>query len=237
MQRSFHERFVATKSVGLYSHQLFLTLFTTNSAYNLRMCNEQDKDLAMSVTTNLKIWSTRVLILGCLDADIREFFQRLNDAGNAIKHPMLFPGLFAEFERKRHVELVRSSVTTLLESILTVGDSGVSASGLGHSSSNDLLKNWINITSLSSSLETWKAQLSKMINHIDELNDVYFHNRLELRESGKRIKERLVDIIEEYEELRRKCALVIDGTSLANGMASIMSIVCYIPRVFPLSLG
>ena len=173
----------------------------------------------MTVSTSTESWSTKVVVFGVCGVDENEFLLRLKSAENAIKHPMIFPGLFAELQRKRHTALVTSSVTALLQNMLRLeGSSSAGNQRIGHAS--DLLEMWIDITYLSSSLETWKAQLTKMVSHIDELNSAMFPGNAQLVPEGNRIKERLLDIIVEYEELRRKCALVIDGTSLANGMVS-----------------
>jgi hypothetical protein len=188
------------------------------------MTNAEDKDLAMAISTSTKGWSTSAIVFGCLETDIADFTARLDSAGAAIKHPMLLPGLFAELQRKRHTDLVASSVTSLLQNILRLGKP---VPDRNHTSinPNDLLKQWIDITYLSSGLETWKYQLVKMVQHIDELSSTNLYSQSGFTEEGLRIQERLADIIVEYDELRRKCSLVVDGTSLANGMVSMYLVV------------
>ena len=176
----------------------------------------QKYDLAMTVAGHLHASFTRAVMFGCKPLDTRDFEARLRSAGPALLHPMLLPGIFAEIQRKRDVDAVNSNVTKMLQYISNLG-LGISMS---KDQSNTLLKHWIDIGYLSSCIETWKAQLLKMAAHIDELENLLGQRNADFVVQGNRIKERLLDIITEYEELRRKCAIVVDGTSLANSIVS-----------------
>jgi hypothetical protein len=185
-------------------------------AYNLRTSNMQSGDIAMSVSSDLQSHFTKAIFFGCKDTDKKDFVARLKSAGKAIQHPMLLPGIFVEIQRKRHVDAVESSVTALLQHITGLGHPGTMTGEKPVSS--HLLDLWIDIGYLSSCIETWKEQLTKMVAHIDDLAQSAFRNQACLRAEGNRIKERLLDIIIEYNELCRKSALVSNGTSLANGI-------------------
>jgi hypothetical protein len=179
----------------------------------------QDDDIAMAVSSDLDSHLTRVVFFGCKDIDIGNIVTRLKNAGESIHHPMLFLGIFVELLRKRHIGVVESSVTSMLQHItgLEVGPNSLNPMD-EITSSRMLLDMWIDIGYLSSCIETWKAQISKMIAHVDELRVSRFSNQPSLQAEGDRIKDRLLDIVTEYDELRRKCALVSDGTSLATSL-------------------
>jgi hypothetical protein len=137
---------------------------------------------------------------------------------------MLLPGLFAEIQRVKHVEVVEKSVEELSEYVLNmdIDDEDDGDEERGPKAGVNL---WLDVAHYQTTLETWKVQLVKMIAHVDELTySVYgekgTHPSEDMIYQGSRIKERLMDIVADYEELQRKCEWVIDGTSLANGMAS-----------------
>ncbi|CAM1503139.1 Fc.00g079150.m01.CDS01 [Cosmosporella sp. VM-42] len=87
---------------------------------------------------------------------------------------------------------------------------------------------WMQISFLKSGLQNWQTQLRKMIEHVDELDVTNFGIRtategvgLEatlraLQEVGNRIKERLQDLIHEYDEFIRQCTHIMDGMTLAT---------------------
>lgn len=79
----------------------------------------------------------------------------------------------------------------------------------------------------------------KMIEHVDELEQRYFRERLDtdaqngrtpsiersdrlqwLRGSGYRIRERLQDLVDEYDEHGRACTTIMDGMNLATPMVT-----------------
>ncbi|UKZ53295.1 hypothetical protein TrVGV298_007087 [Trichoderma virens] len=82
---------------------------------------------------------------------------------------------------------------------------------------------WIKISHLKNGLENWKTQLRKMFDHTQELEDINFvptkvwtSRRDRLKECGKRIKERLRDLIDEYDDFIRECDHIMAGMSLAT---------------------
>jgi len=87
---------------------------------------------------------------------------------------------------------------------------------------------WDKTNFLKIGLEDWKTQMLKMIAHVDELQDTKFgldtsatSPELDaklgaLQETGSRIKERLGELVDEYDEYIRKCSYIIDGMKLAT---------------------
>ncbi|KAK2774506.1 hypothetical protein CKAH01_03739 [Colletotrichum kahawae] len=97
------------------------------------------------------------------------------------------------------------------------------------STANQEVDPWLDIYHKKNGLLNWKDQLEKMITHAEELNTTNFSHdvnqsseinefRKLMRDTGDRIKERLQDIIREYDERIRDCERNLDGMSLANQM-------------------
>ncbi|KAH7248614.1 uncharacterized protein BKA55DRAFT_690727 [Fusarium redolens] len=87
---------------------------------------------------------------------------------------------------------------------------------------------WQNISFLRIVLQNWQTQLRKMMDHVDQLHDTDFglpdaakvpssQTRLHsLHEVGDRLKSRLQDLIDEYDEYIRQCTHIMDGLTLAT---------------------
>ncbi|KAH7146246.1 hypothetical protein EDB81DRAFT_842468 [Dactylonectria macrodidyma] len=85
---------------------------------------------------------------------------------------------------------------------------------------------WLEIGRLRIGLGNWQRQLRKMIEHVEELNEVeftsnnsaiYTNNQLQqFRQAGTRIKERLQELVDEYDEYIRECSHIKAGVTLAS---------------------
>jgi hypothetical protein len=92
---------------------------------------------------------------------------------------------------------------------------------------------WQNISFLRIGLQKWQTQLRKMMDHVDQLHDTDFglpdaakvpssQTRLHsLHEVGDRLKSRLQDLIDEYDEYIRQCTHIMDGLTLATQLVRI----------------
>uniref|UniRef100_A0A0D2XXL1 Uncharacterized protein n=1 Tax=Fusarium oxysporum (strain Fo5176) TaxID=660025 RepID=A0A0D2XXL1_FUSOF len=93
---------------------------------------------------------------------------------------------------------------------------------------------WQNISFLRIGLQNWQAQLRKMIDHVDQLHDTFFglpvaarvpnsQTRLHiLQEVGGRLKTRLQDLVDEYDEYIRQCTHIMDGLTLETQLYIIL---------------
>jgi hypothetical protein len=93
---------------------------------------------------------------------------------------------------------------------------------------------WIKISHLKNGLENWKTQLRKMVEHTRELEDTDFGIRCDvqtdawiwrrdaLRECGTRLRERLQDLMDEYDDFIRECDHIMAGMSLATQLVTIL---------------
>ncbi|KAF4450121.1 hypothetical protein F53441_6720 [Fusarium austroafricanum] len=84
---------------------------------------------------------------------------------------------------------------------------------------------WQNISFLRIRLQNWQTQLRKMIDQIQQLHDTHFNlgeaagdraKLIILREVGARLKTRLQDLVDEYDEYIRQCTHIMDGLTLAT---------------------
>lgn len=86
---------------------------------------------------------------------------------------------------------------------------------------------FVQISHLRTGLGNWRAQLVKMIDHVDELQYTVFdvnqttiavdQRRIAaLALSGVRIRARLQELVDEYDEFIRKCTHVMEGIMLAT---------------------
>lgn len=123
---------------------------------------------------------------------------------------------------------------------LRSNSTGSDQSQMRAESPEDLMKLWLQVSRLRGGLEVWKAQLEKMLSHCQTLTferppsvhdpssgvgltgrdsvrmqfDV--QESQDLTEAGERIQHRLIELIGEYDEKIRECAIIIDGMVLAT---------------------
>lgn len=96
---------------------------------------------------------------------------------------------------------------------------------------------WLKLNQLRSDLQTWKVQLARMIEHIDQLDGVFTEKtprpadscagttdetnwRGHAAKTGKRMKRRITQIMHDYDKNMRDCDYAVDGLSLATQMVS-----------------
>ncbi|KAL7935688.1 hypothetical protein V8C35DRAFT_259805 [Trichoderma chlorosporum] len=268
--------------------------------YTCRTVESWDNDMALSVTFFPDTLTTNAIWFGCnlknrlIDGhaltDSAIIKSRLREFDGEVFHPMMLPTIFAEFERNRHVNLVRKSNTQFVQRMIDLesrndmfygilqtsrgtrqtkeensvpsrantffnkmkgrvgsflSGTTISVSSTFHNSDEpDILQNesdlgtenegetcamlWIKISHLKNGLENWKTQLRKMFDHTQELEEINFgmncgistevsvSRQDSLKECGKRITERLRELIDEYDDFIRECDHIMAGMLLAT---------------------
>ncbi|KAI1737669.1 hypothetical protein F4680DRAFT_427568 [Xylaria scruposa] len=201
--------------------------------YNCRTSHEWPGDLALSMTYFPLRKVSYGVLYGC-DAEIKKaILARLHNSEDAACHPLLLIGIFTELERKRQLNLVQDGLDALHDAILNLsmpaGESG-NVEGDGELSTTHAIDSWLNIHHLKNSLECWKEQLAKIAAHVDELSETWFNlvpsdsddertEKCQVREVGKRIKERILEIVCDYDGKIRECVMIMEGMNLATQMA------------------
>lgn len=135
-------------------------------------------DLALSATYFPELGLSFAILYGCSLSIERNVMQRLHEINIEATHPLLIPGIFAELELMRHIRLVDSNINQVEAKIFELdfrcGDSTM------HEQLDMELRNtakrsaWLDLTYLRNSLVSWNAQLLKMVEHAELLNERVF---------------------------------------------------------------
>ncbi|KAB5572487.1 hypothetical protein GE09DRAFT_1099696 [Coniochaeta sp. 2T2.1] len=193
-------------------------------------------DMAVSSVFYPDTGFTAATVFGCSQSAIEDILGRLDAAADSITHPLLIIGIVVELEYKRHDDLVRDQVTKLIQRVLDL-------SNLEEISTTSKVRKdyysvgaWIDVNQLRSDLQTWKVQLDRMIEHIDQLNDTFEMKitsptsscsvgsadpgwRQQAAITGRRLKKRLKEIIHDYDKNIRECNMALEGLALATQMS------------------
>lgn len=205
---------------------------------------------------------TAAVVFGCNKTLTDDIAGRMRAAENSTSHPLLMMGVVAEIERERHSKLVREQVFQLLGRVYALSKQEQISTTSTIQRDHYSIDSWIKISQLRSELQTWKAQLSRMVEHIDQLEDEVFKEQTSNpfkgsfgsysdtiveedmslddektclrrsasdevnwkhhgRKTGRRIKRRLREISNDYDQSIRECTMVIDGLILATQMVCI----------------
>ncbi|KAI0172130.1 hypothetical protein GGR52DRAFT_455980 [Hypoxylon sp. FL1284] len=276
--------------------------------YNCRSTNVWEMDLALTVTHFPHSGRTYAILFGCSTRIEEEVIKRLCYSGVQAGYPLLLPGIFAELERDRHIDIVEKYMDELETKILELDyqpsiDQKMRGSN-SESRNREKRSQWLDMMYLRNGLTNWCTQLSKMASHTEELRGALFRpsenftegkghdqfadineqiqslsqdstlaepyewtqhlprdsttvniptqylqlfavimnglsllgktssaendeerRKAEMRKAGAKIKDRLLAIIEEYEDKIRECTMRIDGmamtTQWADGEANV----------------
>ncbi|KAF7517971.1 hypothetical protein G7054_g13631 [Neopestalotiopsis clavispora] len=219
-----------------------------NIYYNCRTSSKWRGDLAVSSTFERKRGFTKSIVFGCNAETTDAIAARIENFDGSFTHPLIVIGILVELERERHYKLVKSEVTGLLKRVYEISNNNTVSESPETHGQNISIDSWAKVSHLRTGLESWKKQLIKMIAHIDELecqlkrkpsaqtthlevDDTYLVLDSKIAvdtsewhsgciETGRRIKNRLVEILCEYEENIKDCTMVIDGVTLASQMVS-----------------
>jgi hypothetical protein len=207
--------------------------------------------MALSMTYIPSTHSTYAIVYGCSAEAIKEISRRLSLAGDAICHPLLLPGIFAELERERHFDLVQKGLTQRLQFVSNLLQNDTydwksRAAKEEDKSTTDSVNLWMAICHLSNGLKKWKQQLLQMVGHVDELSQKHYRTTIaqtnifganhtengaipdfdeEMRIKGAMIKERLTEIMVAYDEKVRDCNMIMEGMTMATQLVSVKSLI------------
>lgn len=146
--------------------------------YNCRSANAWEMDLALTATHFPHSGRTYAILFGCPIYIEEQVITRLCYSGVEASYPLLLPGIFAELERDRHIDIVEKYMDHLEEKILELDcqpsiDQQMRGSD-SESRNREMRSQWLNTTYLKNGLITWSIQLSKMASHTAELRDTLF---------------------------------------------------------------
>lgn len=135
-------------------------------------------DLALTTTYFPQYNLTFAIVFGCPLVVEQEILRRLSFAVAEASHPLLMPGIFAELERARHIQIVEATVDELEKRIfeLDFQPSKMEAMTISDSEIRNQEKRaaWLDTTYLRNALLSWNTQLQKISQHAGELRETLF---------------------------------------------------------------
>lgn len=206
-------------------------------------------DLALTATHIPSCNLTLAMVFGCSLSVERTIITRLMGAINEASHPLLMPGLFVELERTRYLEIIETSVGAIETRISTLAytsqEMEAMASSQRDKDNQEKRDQWLDTTYLRNSLTSWNEQLRAMEVHANELIDGQFplrngihsatkarrkekqtgwdSNRLRTKRVSIKIRNRISEIIKEYDDKIRDCTMRVDGMAMATQWVSFPS--------------
>ncbi|KAI0100917.1 hypothetical protein GGR51DRAFT_342334 [Nemania sp. FL0031] len=175
----------------------------------------------MIMTYVPNITFTYCILFGC-DAKTKEkVFARLCDPNHAVHNPFFLVGILVELERERHTALVKAKINLLQNATLNRSRLG------GDWKEIEAMDVWLDTHSVKNGLESWKAQLSKMIAAIGELSEVWIKSAGSndygregwVRGDERMFKKWILDIVDDYDIEIRKCVMVMESMNIATKLA------------------
>ncbi|KAL2147661.1 hypothetical protein VTI28DRAFT_8115 [Corynascus sepedonium] len=140
--------------------------------YNCRSSNEWEDDMALTVThfPNQKL--TFAILFGASEEQERSVLARLRKAGTDTAHPMLLPGILAELERKRQMDIADEIIDELEMQIFQLDNETITSwnqSGKTTAERNrQKTKAWLDAAFSRNILLATKSLLFSMRRHLDE---------------------------------------------------------------------
>jgi len=198
-------------------------------------------DLALSATHLCDIGLTVAVIYGCNDQQTKNIIHRLQNSGDAVSHPLLIAGIFAELERERPLNCAEELVDRFLlrtEALSNETRGWRQILNCQGEKISDLLQLYNDSRNLVKGLGAVKAQLLKMIDHTQELesfrgqnsHDGRSENRMpkverqrgrRIKQIGSRMRERLLEISEEYDCKMDDCRMVMEDLTVTTQLVCV----------------
>lgn len=191
----------------------------------------------MALTYSPQTNTTIAVVFGCNDMQRRQIEGRLRTVTPAaLAHPMLMPGILAELERKRLSELLEDTLdrfTLRAGGTSHVGDGHMGMLHMSEEQMGEYLELCYESQNLSKEFKRVKRQLAKMIQSCDDLRASLRGPRAKddagsaeaipdgLEDISIRIKNRTLEIIDEYDNKIDECGMVLDNTSITMQTVSI----------------
>lgn len=214
--------------------------------YNCRSDTESpgdEDDMALSVTWFPEHGKSYGVLYGCSKTMLKHaknFIDKVDGSETAL-HPLLLPIIFIELERKRlfnNFDFQESEIYRrifLMERRLSVDDGGRESHGDDEKAGAafaaegwEATNLWMESSSLSSGLESFRVQLGRMSEHSRWLSEKYFaadsgdsgisERNAEQRDMGTAMEGRLQEIMDECESKVRSLNTLLKGMSLTTQM-------------------
>ncbi|KAI0892815.1 hypothetical protein F4806DRAFT_224156 [Annulohypoxylon nitens] len=183
-----------------------------------RMSSSLPGDLALSLTYVPSKDTTFAVVYGCHKDQIDDIEKRIEGAGDKIKYPLLLVGLLVELERERTLAEAEKLVDAFtLRSDYFDSESTEIAADISNEQTQKYVSLCFKARFLMDHIKAVEHQLSKLVVDLDKFNKN--KNTRRFNRSGKLMKKRVKDIIDEYNVKINECQMIIEETSLATQTA------------------
>lgn len=185
-------------------------------------------DLALSTTYIPHRNTTFTVIYGANNDQTHSIWERIRSAGESIHHPLLLLGIFMELERERLI-----STAEHLADQFTLGSDVLE--NRSWDPNNPKIQSYLEICLRSRTLvdhmRAVKRQLAKVILEIDELDRSWQavaqgqddEMRQGLIKTGQQMKQRILDMLDEYDDKIDECKKMAQNLSLVMQTVSPLS--------------
>ncbi|KAI1136863.1 hypothetical protein F5Y05DRAFT_405000 [Hypoxylon sp. FL0543] len=153
---------------------------------------------------------------GCSNSVAAMVTSRLSKCKLSNYHPLTLP-----------MNMGISTHTSMSTQSVSSGSEKLETSGLRPMEDRDTVLDWLELNHIRGGLRTWQTQLKSLVQHLPKLERIRYgpagengHDEISeiMKNQGVRIKERLAQIINKYDEKVRDCSTVIDGMTFATQM-------------------
>ncbi|KAI1099429.1 hypothetical protein F4804DRAFT_321933 [Jackrogersella minutella] len=173
-----------------------------------------DNDIAVSSTYLTHRNLNFLVFYGCSEEQSSDIERRLAEAGNAIYHPILASCILVELDRARLGQMVKSAVSQYVEEMETIKHISCNPKTRTDHDSRGIeeLSDLFNKAGeLAKGIRKVKRQISDICKHIHEPP---------FSTAGALLRERLIEIDEEYNEKLDECLMIPDGLKFIAQMAA-----------------
>lgn len=146
--------------------------------------------------------------------------NRIKEAGDKTKYPLLLVGLLVELERERLLEKAEDLVDDFtLRSDYFDSESTKIAADISNEKTQEYVSLCFKARSLLDHIKAVKHQLSKLADEFDRFANESKRTR-RFNKYGILMKKRVNDIIDEYDVKINECKMIIEDTTLATQTVS-----------------
>ncbi|KAI1371086.1 hypothetical protein F4677DRAFT_436735 [Hypoxylon crocopeplum] len=211
--------------------------------YTARMSSAWDDDIAMSSTYVRRKRLNLAVFYGCNEEQSSDIESRLAKAGSAICHPLLTPGILVELDRSRLSERVESTFDNFVlckEALCCTSRDPTTIMNQDGESTDEISRLFDLSREYVKGIRAMKQQIDRMLQYTTEIENMTVNSLIKRRRAcvnrnkpnmarmrtpdysniDLQIRERLLEIGEEYDQKLDQCHMVLDGLSFAAHMAS-----------------
>lgn len=186
----------------------------------------------MSASTNIETGMTYALIHGCDEQDVKVLTNWIKITTLSAGHPLLLPALFAELQLRRHKRLTHDNWNKLMTLYAHTGQYKDRAPEVQPTSLqedtfdyNKTTRQVLGLYQDTGFLEKGLMKVRRWLNQMTSQMEVIENTAPEARTEfiateNARIRERLKEMMDDYEGLIAECKLITDGASLLNNAVS-----------------